>query len=584
MGKITRTGAQLLVRLLERQGVDTVAGMPGGAALPLYDALYESRIRHVLARHEQGAGYIAHGLARATGRPGVCLATSGPGATNLVTPIADAKLDSIPLVAITGQVSRSLIGTDAFQEVDTFGLTIPVAKHSFFVRDARELLGCVPRAFELAASGRPGPVVIDVPKDVQLEPVSFDHWPAAWEPTPRQQCDPCAARRIAGAILQARRPVLLVGGGAIASGAREDVGALARRQQIPVVASLNGLGVFPADDPLWLGMLGMHGARATNLVLEEADLLLAFGVRFDDRATGRTDDFCTRAKIVHVDVDPSELGKIVQPDIAVAGDVREVLRSVLLELPHDSRGLWLRRVRKLCEEHPLPAPADPPPGLVEPTAAIRRAARAMGPGVIVTTDVGQHQMWAAQVVPFRHPRSLLTSGGLGAMGFGLPAAMGAALARPDARVLCVSGDGSILINVQELATLAELELDVSILVLDNGHLGLVRQQQELFYQERFSAARFERRSDFAAIARGFGVRAVDLGSASDPLRALDAALEERGPCLIRAPIEEAANVWPMVPPGAANRETLGPPAVQCGSPPSQRRRDRRSLGGRSSEV
>jgi acetolactate synthase-1/2/3 large subunit len=397
--------------------------------------------------------------------------------------------------------------------------------------------------------------VVDVPKDVQLETVEFARWPEPWRPSAPPPCDPEPVARLAELIGSARSPALYVGGGVVAARAARELRELARRQSIPVASTLNGLGAFPSDDPLSLGMLGMHGARGTNLVLEEADLLLALGARFDDRATGKASEFCPRATVAHVDVDAAEIGKIVRPDLAIVADVGSVLRALLPLVPHDPRPLWRRRVAKLVDEFPLPLPTCD--ALDHPLGLVRRIAASAPGSSVVTTDVGQHQMWVAQAFPFREPRSLLTSGGLGTMGFGLPAAIGAALARSGARAICVSGDGSWLINVQELATLAELGLDVTAIVMDNRHLGLVRQQQELFYGERYSAARFERGSDFAAIARGFGVRAVDLGRADTPEAALEAALAEPGPCVVHAPIAETENVLPMVPPGAANREMIG---------------------------
>ncbi len=550
-----KTGAQIIAALLERQGIHTVAGIPGGCNLPLYDALRESAIRHVLARHEQGAGFIAQGMARATGRAAVCLGTSGPGATNLLTAIADAKLDSIPMVAITGQVATSLIGTDAFQEVDTYGLTVPITKHNFMVRSAAELLDVVPQTFAIAESGRPGPVVIDVPKDVQTQSVEFDAWPEPGAPAPSAPCDTEAVGRMLDRLHAAKRPVLYVGGGVIAAGASAALADFARCNGIPVVSTLMGLGAFPPDDPLWLGMLGMHGARYVNLALEEADLLLALGVRFDDRATGRVADFCRHADIVHVDIDPSEIGKIKAANLAIMGDVGVVLREALGRVRRDGRPEWNHRIAELRAAFPfvLP-PADEP---LHPLHFIRQLAAQAGPDAIVTTDVGQHQMWTAQAYPVTRPRMLQTSAGLGTMGFGLPAAIGAALSRPGQRVVCVSGDGSILMNIQELATLAEQNLDVKVFIMNNEHLGLVRQQQELFYGGRYIASKFHAAPDFAAIARGFGLVAFDLAETNEPLEMAARAFEHRGPCLVNVPIHYAENVFPMVPPGGANREMIG---------------------------
>lgn len=549
------TGAEIIVTLLERQGITTIPGIPGGASLPIYDALARSSIRHVLARHEQGAGFIAQGMARATGRAAVCFGTSGPGATNLLTAIADAKLDSIPLIAITGQVPRSMIGTDAFQEVDTYGLTLPITKHNFIVRDASELVDVIPQAFAIAESGRPGPVVIDVPKDVQNQSVDLASWPEPWQPGPPPPCDPDTLDRLAEMIHRAERPILYVGGGIIASDSAQALIELARRNAIPVTCTLAGLGAFPPDDPLYLGMLGMHGARYTNMLLDEADLLLAFGVRFDDRATGRAADFCRHAAIAHVDIDPSEIDKIKATNLAMVGDVGEVMRGLIPRLRLDTRPKWTARVQDLKRRFPLVMPAMSDPLL--PLNLIRHLAVLTRDDTIITTDVGQHQMWVAQAFPFHRPRRLQTSGGLGTMGFGLPAAIGAALAAPRTPVLCISGDGSFLMNIQELDTLAELGLDVKVAIMNNQHLGLVRQQQELFYRQNYIASRFESKPNFAAIARGFGVPGYTLEGADDPIAVLADALAAPGPCVIDIPVHFAEKVLPMVPPGGANHEMIG---------------------------
>src|SRR5262245_1094162 len=548
------TGAALLMRLLERQGITTIAGIPGGASLPLYDALRASTIRHVLARHEQGAAFIAQGMARATGGAAVCFGTSGPGATNLLTGIADAKLDSIPLVAVTGQVPRGMIGTDAFQEIDTYGLTIPITKHNYLVRSAAELLEVIPDAFRIATSGRPGPVVIDVPKDVQLEPAEFDALPEPGRRDPPPRPDAGDLARVATLLRQAERPVLLVGAGVIAADASETLRRVADRLSAPVAATLLGLGAMPHDHPLFLGMVGMHAARCTNLILEECDLLVGLGIRFDDRATGKVSEFCPHAKVVHIDIDPSELGKIKQPTVGLVADVAAALGELEPLLVPDPRPAWRSRVAALREAYPLAMPQGDDP--CSPYGIVRHTAALVGSEAIVTSDVGQHQMWAAQAYPFARPRQWLTSGGLGTMGFGLPAAIGAALALPDRAVACFTGDGSLLMNIQELATLAEERVQVKVILLDNGHLGLVRQQQELFYGGRYHASRFHAEPDFAAIARGFGIAACDLGDTHQPVAELPRALRTPGASLIRVPIERAANVYPMVPPGAANRDMI----------------------------
>lgn len=549
------TGASILRTLLERQGVRTVAGIPGGAILPFYDALHEGPIRHVLARHEQGAGFIAQGMARVTGRAAVCLATSGPGATNLLTAIADARLDSVPLVAITGQVPQALIGTDAFQEVDTYGLTLPITKHNFLVRSPAELLEVVPEAFRLAESGRPGPVAIDVPKDVLVGKHDVTEWPEPGMAVAQPRCPDVQIDELAQLLQRAERPVLYLGGGVITSGAAGLARELAHRISSPAVCTLMALGTMPAGDPLYMGMLGMHGGKGTNQLLEEADVVFVIGARFDDRATGKVAEFCPRATIAHIDIDRSEIGKIRAARLGLVGDAQDILSRLLARLPAMRRTKWCARAAELRAAHPLrhpPAAEDP----LHPVNLCRFLASQLPDDAIVTTDVGQHQMWVAQAYPFRRPRTLLTSGGLGTMGFGLPAAIGAALAAPGRRVACVSGDGSILMNIQELATLAELELPVAVCVFNNEHLGLVRQQQELFFGGRYSASRFHLTPDFAAVARGFGVRGVRVEPSADPLAQIAEALAGDGPCLIDIPIHEVANVLPMVPPGAANHQTI----------------------------
>ena len=565
------TGAEIVVRLLERQGVRIVAGIPGGAVLPIYDALSRSgAIRHVLARHEQGAGFIAGGIARVTGGPGVCLASSGPGATNLVTAIADAKLDSIPLVAITGQVPRALLGTDAFQEVDTYGLSIPIAKHGFLVRSAAELLDVLPRAFRIAVSGRPGPVVVDVPKDVQTETCEVAAWPPAARPEALPLPDDEAVERAAALLDAARRPMLYLGGGVIRSGASAAALALAEKLSAPAVMTLMGLGAIPAHHRLSLGMLGMHGARRTNMALDECDLLIAAGARFDDRATGKADAFCPRAKVVHIDVDRSELGKIRRPDVGIAADVGTTLQRLVERVVRRPRLDWLERIAALTTRYPLSTNRT---DLAHPYGLIAAVAAAVDEHAIIATDVGQHQMWVAQSFPFARPRQWVTSGGLGTMGFGLPAAIGAALAEPERTVVCFSGDGSILMNLQELATAAEEQANVKIVLMNNRALGLVHQQQTLFYGGRSIAAKFRANPSFVKIADAFGVPGIDLDTAADPARALRAALAAPGPRLIHASIATDEQVLPMVPPGAANLEMIE--GCPSGTRPLASRRSRR---------
>jgi len=549
------TGAQLLVRLLEAQGVDTVAGIPGGAALPLYDALASAgTIRHVLARHEQGAGFIAQGMARASGKPGVCIASSGPGATNLVTAIADAKLDSIPLVCITGQVPLSMIGTDAFQEVDTYGLSIPVTKHNYLVRRAEDLPQVISDAFRIAQSGRPGPVWVDVPKDVQTQRVAAPAL-SACVPDESPEVSEEAVLRAAEMSNRAERPVLYRGGGVIASEASHLATTLAEQAGLPTTMTLMALGAMPVDHPLSVGMLGMHGARYTNYVLQESDLLICVGARFDDRAIGKAAQFCPDAKIIHIDIDASEIDKIKTAHIGIQGDVTAVLERLLPHVQVQLRKKWLSRVSSLRSAHPLQMP-----GLDDPRShygLVGAVAACLDDEAIITTDVGQHQMWVAQAYPLRRPRQWLTSGGLGTMGFGLPAAIGAALAEPGRKVVCFSGDGSLQMNIQEMATAADEGVDVKIILMNNQSLGLVHQQQDMFYGQRIFAADYKRPTDFIRIAQGFGLDAVDLDHSTHPLATLAEALAAKGPALIHCSIDVNQKVFPMVPPGAANIEMIG---------------------------
>lgn len=552
----TLNGAQITVRLLERQGIRTVAGIPGGAILPIYDALGQSSIiHHVLARHEQGAGFMAQGMARATGQTAVCLASSGPGATNLLTAIADAKLDSIPLVAITGQVPKAMIGTDAFQEVDTYGLSIPITKHNFLVSSAEELLEVIPRAFELAASGRPGPVLVDIPKDVQMQAIEIGAWPAPGQRQAPPQADGWALSEAAAMINAAKRPILYLGGGVVHSGASGLAVQLAEKAGLPTVMTLMGLGAMPVDHALSLGMLGMHAARYTNLALDECDLLIAVGARFDDRATGKVAAFCPQAKIIHIDIDPAELDKIKTAHIGITADVEAALLRLMPAVAENRRTPWLQRVANLKAENPLAMPDLDNP--LSHFGLIRTVAACLDDEATIATDVGQHQMWVAQAYPLRRPRQWLTSGGLGTMGFGVPAAIGAALAEPERTVVCFTGDGSILMNIQELVTAAEEGANVKIVLMNNATLGLVHQQQTLFYGERLFASQFKSTPDFVKVAQGFGIAAVDLDQAANPCAALVEAINRPGPCLIHASIDAEQKVYPMVPPGAANRDMIG---------------------------
>lgn len=548
------TGAQLIVHLLERQGITIVAGIPGGTVLPLYDALSQStQIRHVLARHEQGAGFIAQGMARTQGKPAVCMACSGPGATNLVTAIADARLDSIPLICITGQVPSSMIGTDAFQEVDTYGISIPITKHNYLVRDINELPQVISDAFRIAQSGRPGPVWIDIPKDVQTAEIEIDVLPEPGDRAPAPEFSAESVRDAAAMINAAKRPVLYLGGGAI--NAADEIRQFAEKANLPTTMTLMALGMLPKAHPLSLGMLGMHGARSTNYILQEADLLIVMGARFDDRAIGKTEQFCPNAKIIHVDIDRAELGKIKQPHVAIQGDVAEVLAQLIPQTDATERADWRQLVADLQREFPgaIPTEGDP----LSHYGLINAVAACVDDSAIITTDVGQHQMWTAQAYPLNRPRQWLTSGGLGTMGFGLPAAVGAALANPDRKVICFSGDGSLMMNIQEMATAAENQLDVKIILMNNEALGLVHQQQSLFYKQGVFAATYPGMINFMQIAAGFGLHTCDLNAEEDAHAALQAAISRPGPALIHVRIDPEQKVYPMVPPGAANTEMVG---------------------------
>ncbi len=544
------TGARRLLEILAHHGIDTVAGIPGGNILPLYDALHGFPIRHVLARHEQGAAFLAQGIARSTGRIGVCLATSGPGATNLLTGVADAFRDSIPLLAITGQVPRASIGTQAFQEIDIITMATACTKAAWRVESATQLDALVPEAIATALSGRPGPVWIDIPKDVFLE--SCPDRPLPDLPARHDAAiDPAELAKASRELGQAHHPLLYLGGGMASPAASEAVRAFARARGIPVASTLLGLGALPTDDALFVGMLGMHGHPAANQAIESCDLLIVAGARFDDRATGRIADFAQRARVVHLDIDRSEFGRRRAAHATVHGDAAAIFRAWHALDRSPPREDWTRALR---EAHPLPGQAA--------HDLLRAIAWELPARRIATTDVGQHQMWAAQAWPVRKPRQFLTSGGLGTMGFGLPAAIGAALANPGTPVVCLTGDGSILMNLQELATLSELDLPVKICVFDNGGLGMVRQQQTQFYSDRRIASAFGARPDLAAVAEGFGIpsRRVDDWRADESWTEL---LRTAGPSLLVFAGHLEETVWPVVPPGAANREMLlpGPVAV-----------------------
>lgn len=545
-----RTAADLLVTTLKRLGVEVVFGHPGGAIMPVYDALTRGTLKHVLVRHEQSAAFAADAWARATGRPGVCLATSGPGATNLVTGIANAMMDSIPMIAITGQVPTELMGTDAFQELDILSLTLPIVKHSWLVRDPNELAGIVEEAFHLATSGRPGPVLIDLPKDVAAAPAVPA--PARSFAAPVGNLDDRVIARANDAIEHARKPLLYIGGGIALSGATEHLRDFAARTRIPGVATLKGLGSLPSDDPRFLGMLGMHGTTAANAAVQECDLLICLGVRFDDRATGRLDAFAPNAKVIHADIDPAEIGKLRFADIGIRGDLKQIIAAL------NPRALSLAGWLAWCADVKARSRftyAAPGKGVYAP-ALLKKLSEMAGDRFIVTCDVGQHQMWVAQHCDLRDPSSHLTSAGLGAMGYGLPAGLAAKLARPDRTVVTVTGDGSIMMNIQELVTLKRYGIALKIVVLDNQRLGLVRQLQELFYDENYSEIDLSDNPDFVQVAKAFGIDAFRLERRADVDGALARLLNTQGPCLLHVMIDPHENVWPIVPPGKANHEFI----------------------------
>ena len=554
-----RTGADIAIETLLDEGVEYIFGVPGAAVIMLYDRLYDAPLKTVLCRHEQGAGHMADGYARATGRDGVCLATSGPGATNLVTAIATAHMDSVPLVAITGQVKSHLIGTDAFQEADMTGITRPITKHNYLVGDAEDIGRVLREAFHIARTGRPGPVLVDLPADVINVPVAGQpdtnmQLPGYRVPGPPH---PGQIEKAARMINEAERPVLYVGGGAIASGAGKQVRALARKANIPVTTTLMALGAFPEDDPLSLQMLGMHGTVYANYAVTHADLLIAVGARFDDRITGRLDGFAPEAKIVHVDIDASTIGKVVPADVPIVGDAGTTLDRLILLVKPAKHAPWLERIERWKEEYPLTY--DPGTGEIKPQAVIERISEMTDGNAIIVTDVGQHQMWAAQFYRFNRPRSFLSSGGLGTMGYGLPAALGAQFGRRGREVWLITSDGSLQMNIQEMATAVRHRLPVRIACLNNGYLGMVRQWQELFLERRYSGTYLaEGNPDFVRLAESFGAAALRAESAAEVEPALQRARDtEDRPILLDFAIAPEENVFPMVPAGEAIDRMLG---------------------------
>ena len=562
-------GGYALMDALHRHGVDHIFGYPGGAILPIYDELHkaESRgwLKHILVRHEQGGTHAADAYARASGKVGVCFGTSGPGATNLVTGIATAQMDSVAMVVITGQVPRAAIGTDAFQETDIFGITLPIVKHSWVVRDPADIGRIVAEAFLIASTGRPGPVLIDVPKDVGLE--EFDYTPV--EPgsaIPAGYRLPATAHpesisQALELIRQAHRPLLYVGGGAISSGAHGVIHQLAERFRLPVTTTLMGKGAFDETHPLAVGMLGMHGTAYANFAVTECDLLIAAGARFDDRVTGRLDSFAPRARVIHIDIDAAEVGKNRVPEVPIVADVHQAIAAMLAasagEAPSGRTEAWLERIASWKHHYPLVVPT--PEGEIAPQEVVI-ALQELAPRAYVTTDVGQHQMWAAQ---FLHtgPRRWISSAGLGTMGFGMPAALGVQTAFPQEQVICVAGDASILMNIQELGTLAQYQLPVKVVILNNGWQGMVRQWQESFYGERYSASEMTGgMPNFEALAEAFGVKGITISERADLHAGLREALAHPGPAFVNVVVRRGENCYPMVPPGASNAQMVGLPS------------------------
>lgn len=570
-------GAQWLADALLAEGVDTLFGYPGGTIMPFYDALHRvnadgARLRHILVRHEQGAAFAANGYARASGKVGVCVATSGPGASNLVTGIADALLDSVPMVVLTGQVPTSLMGTDAFQELDVFGMTMPVVKHSFLARRVDELPMMLAEAFRIARSGRPGPVLVDLPKDVQL--ADARHLPAhrPLPVTPVEAPADHALHAAAALISQARRPVVYGGGGIVLGDAVEAFREFVDLTGLPTVLTLKGLGALPTNHPSNLGMLGMHGSRAANIAVQESDLLIVVGARFDDRATGKLAEFAPEARIVHIDADACEIGKLRQTHVGVCGDIADSLSRLGPPVAAQAQGRHGEARRAWAEacdvrRHRFAARYDAPGDGVYAPALLKRLSE-LAPQAFVCCDVGQHQMWVAQHWRLQAPRNHLTSGALGAMGFGLPAAIGAQLQDPRAQVVCVSGDGSFLMNVQELATVRRYGLPIKIVLLDNQALGMVRQWQELFFEKRYSEIDLSDNPDFAAMAAAFGLQAMHVERADAVEDALAALLAAPGPALLHVAIDTAANVWPLVPPNHNNAQMLDPEADASNAEPA----------------
>ncbi len=553
-----------IMECLKAEGVEVVFGLPGGANLPTYDAFVDAGIRHVLVRHEAGGGHAAEGYAKATGRVGVAFATSGPGATNVVTPIVDAMMDSVPTVFITGQVRTDLIGTDGFQETDTLGITMPVVKHSFQIRSPLEIPRAIHEAFHIARTGRPGPVVVDIPQDlsradIDYEPITDLHLPG-YQPTIDGNTK--QIRQAAKAMASARRPVIYAGGGVVNANASKELVAFATSDKFPVTCTLMGLGAFPAPHPQWLGMLGMHGTRTANYAMDEADLICAIGARFDDRITGKISEFAPHAKFIHIDVDPAEISKTIPAHIPIVGDARNVLTKLIkeyraLEGVDPSRtDEWWQKIRGWQAKYPL-AYTDSTDAEIKPQFMVQALYEATGGEAIVTSDVGQHQMWAAQHYHFNQPRRWINSGGLGTMGFGLPAALGAQVGCPDQLVVCIAGDGSIQMNIQELATCSEDKIPVKVFIMNNGYLGMVRQWQELFWDKRYSHVDMGSFPDFVKLADAYGATGMRFTDKATLVDDMKAALATPGPVMVDVRVTREENTYPMIAPGAPARDMVG---------------------------
>jgi acetolactate synthase I/II/III large subunit len=552
-----------LMECLKAEGVEVVFGLPGGANLPTYDAFYDAGIRHILVRHEAGGGHAAEGYAKATGRVGVSLGTSGPGATNLVTPICDAMMDSVPVVFITGQVRTELLGTDGFQEADTIGITMPIVKHSFMIQHPLEIPRSIHEAFHIARSGRPGPVVVDIPQDlsradIPYEPVTDVHLPG-YQPT--TEGNQKQIRLAAKALANSRRPVVYAGGGVVNADAAIELTELCLSDRLPVTCTVMGLGAFPAPHEQWLGMLGMHGTRAANYAMDEADLIVAIGARFDDRITGKLSEFAPRAKFIHIDIDPAEISKNVPAHIPIVGDAKNIVPRLTAEyraLEPDSGRLeeWWSRIRAWRERHPLRY-EDSTDSEIKPQYMIEALYEATGGEAIVTADVGQHQMWTAQYYHFPKPRRWINSGGLGTMGFGLPAAMGAKIGCPDQTVVCVAGDGSVQMNMQELATCAQEGIAIKVFIMNNGYLGMVRQWQELFWDKRYSQVDMGSWPDFVKLGEAHGATGIRLEDKRTLVADMRQALETEGPVLVDVRVTREENTYPMIPAGQPARNMVG---------------------------